>query len=206
MTPETIAETLKADIAEGRLPPGTELRQENLAARFGTSRMPVRDALNILALTGLIQIRRNRGAQVTQLSAAALRELFHMRKLLELDCLRRAMPSMVPADLDSIAHTMKVCEIEAGRPDFPSHDWRFHEALYAPAGTPIQIATIADLRLRIRTHTALYDVLREQESQWSYDHRKIVAAVECGDAEAAEAALADHLDAAEKALLTAMAG
>ena len=62
--PETIAAALRADILSGATRPGTLLRQEDLAARFAMSRIPVRDALRLLEAEGLVTIATNRGAQV----------------------------------------------------------------------------------------------------------------------------------------------
>src|SRR5947207_6687046 len=100
--PETIASALRADILSGASRPGTLLRQEDLAARFAMSRIPVRDALRLLEAEGLVTIATNRGAQVTQLSRDEVAEIFHLRVLLECDCLALAASRMSEKDLDRI--------------------------------------------------------------------------------------------------------
>jgi DNA-binding GntR family transcriptional regulator len=87
-----ILASLRDDISSGKLAPGAVLRQAELAEQFGTSRIPVREALNSLQAEGLVQIEPNRGAFVTTLSAEELHELFDLRVLLEIDVLRRAVP------------------------------------------------------------------------------------------------------------------
>ena len=66
---------LRADISSGKLAPGAVLRQAELAEQFGTSRIPVREALNSLQAEGLVQIEPNRGAFVTTLSAEELHDV-----------------------------------------------------------------------------------------------------------------------------------
>ena len=204
MTTLQIAEALKADILTGRIAPGTELRQVEIAHRFGVSRMPVRDALNLLAAEKLVRLRPNRGAQVIRFSAEELAEIYDLRALLEADCLRRALPRYSPADLDTIQREAKRCEAEAGAPSFGEADWRFHRALYAPAGRALQLDLIAELRRACQTHRAAYDRLREGEARWSADHRKLVAAVVMGEAALAERVLREHLRAAAEALQSAI--
>ncbi|WP_158968202.1 GntR family transcriptional regulator [Chachezhania sediminis] len=206
MTADEIAAELKADIMAGRIPPGTELRQEGIALRFGVSRMPVRDALNLLAVDRLVRLRRNRGAQVIRFSAEELAQVFHMRHLLEADLLRHAIDRYDEDALQRLKHEMHRCEVEAGHPDFPAADWRFHAVLYAPSGMELQIATVQELRLSAQVHVAVYDDLRQSETQWNDDHRRIVAAVEARDSDEAVRALHAHLTQAEAALRAAMGG
>lgn len=195
-----IASRLRADILAGHIAPGQELRQEELAARFAVSRMPVRDALNLLARDRLIALRPNRGGRVVALSAGDIAELYELRLLLELDALRRALERMDAAALERLTLEMRRCELEADTPHFPDADWRFHAALYAPAGRPRQLALIKELRDVCQMHRAAYAGLRRSGARWSEDHRRIVDAVAGGpgaEAEAtATAALRAHLAAA----------
>src|SRR5829696_1672199 len=97
-TPDLIADSLREDILRGTIPPGQPLRQEELARRFGVSRLPVRDALLRLEAEGLVVVFPNRGAFVVSLSAAEVREIYDLRVLLEGDVLERAVPRVATAD------------------------------------------------------------------------------------------------------------
>src|SRR3954453_11705892 len=97
-TPDLIAESLRDEILRGGIPPGQPLRQEELAERFGVSRLPVRDALMRLETQGLVHVYPNRGAFVISLSGDEVREIYEMRLLLEGDILERAVPRMTPDD------------------------------------------------------------------------------------------------------------
>jgi len=193
--PETIADTLRSDILQGRLAPGDELRQEAIAARFGVSRMPVRDALNALASERLVTLRPNRGARVIALTPEEVAELYDLRLLLEADALTRAYPALDAAALAEIRREMIRCEIEAGASDFPAADWRFHKALYRPANRPRQIRMIEELRRLCQMHRAAYDSLRQSSDRWSEDHRRILAHLEAGERTGAVDALTAHISA-----------
>lgn len=72
MSAEKIAATLETDIVSGIFRPGEELKQGELAARFSVSRIPVRDALQLMAARGLIDLERNRRARVISLTPRRL--------------------------------------------------------------------------------------------------------------------------------------
>ena len=97
-TPDLIAASLREEILRGVIPPGQALRQEELAGRFSVSRLPVRDALLRLEAEGLVDVFPNRGAFVTTLSADEVREIYHLRILLEGDAIETAVPRMTSAD------------------------------------------------------------------------------------------------------------
>ena len=100
MTAPQIATTLRADILAGRITPGEALQQEDLAARFGVSRIPVRDALQQLAAARLVEVVPGRGARVVRLTRDELVEVFELRRLLECNLVGRAIHSISGSDKD----------------------------------------------------------------------------------------------------------
>src|SRR5437867_991093 len=102
MTPQAIADELRTELMKGLLGPGVDLPQVALARRFGVSRIPVRDALRVLAGEGLVEMDANRGARVINLKPAEIREVYDLRILLECDCLRRASKAITPIVLREI--------------------------------------------------------------------------------------------------------
>src|SRR5215208_4995895 len=97
-TPDLIADSLREEILRGAIPPGQPLRQEELADRFGVSRLPVRDALLRLEAQGLVEVFPNRGAFVVSLSADEVREIYDLRILLEGDAVEQSVPRMTVDD------------------------------------------------------------------------------------------------------------
>ena len=80
---DKLAAALQARVLSGELPSGTRLRQEALAAEFGVSRTPVREALRKLQASGLVELRPNKGALVRGLSAREIRDAYEVRAALE---------------------------------------------------------------------------------------------------------------------------
>lgn len=197
---QEIALTLRAEILSGAIQPGQELRQEELAARFGVSRMPIRDALNFLSRDRLITLRPNRGGKVIALHAQELEEIFDLRAILEVDALERAIKNMDEPALSNIKLEMKRCEVEAGTHEFSIADWRFHRALYAPAKRDRQVNMIKELRDLCQMHQSAYSDLRLAEKRWSDDHMKMVDAVEVRNVKLAKSLLTAHLREAGRQL------
>jgi DNA-binding GntR family transcriptional regulator len=203
--PETIAAALRADILSGKTKPGTLLRQEDLAAQFAMSRIPVRDALRLLEAEGLVTIATNRGAQVIQLSRDEVAEIYHLRILLECDCLGVAMARMSEPDLDRIDRIRQRAEIDAATPEWNEGDWSFHAALYGPSGHGRQIEMIRGLRTTSDLYAVAHEALPRERKRWLADHRAIVAACRAGRTADAVAALTAHLSAARDFVLGRMA-
>jgi DNA-binding GntR family transcriptional regulator len=203
--PETIAAALRADILSGKTRPGTLLRQEDLAAQFAMSRIPVRDALRLLEAEGLVTIATNRGAQVTQLSRDEVAEIYHLRILLEGNCLGVAMTHMSGTELERIDRIRQRAEIDAATAEWNDGDWSFHEALYRPSGHGRQIEIIRGLRTTSDLYAAAHEALPKERKRWLADHRAIVAACRAGRTADAVATLTAHLMAARDFVLRRMA-
>jgi DNA-binding GntR family transcriptional regulator len=80
---DELAATIQARVLSGAIATGTRLRQESLAAEFGVSRTPVREALRKLQASGLVEVQPNRGALVRRPTAREVREAYEVRAELE---------------------------------------------------------------------------------------------------------------------------
>jgi DNA-binding GntR family transcriptional regulator len=201
MTPEAIAEALKREMLNGRIPAGAELRQEALAERFGVSRIPIRDALRSLAAEGLALIVPGRGATVIRLSAAEIEEVFDLRIMLECDCIERVAAAADEQAIKLIDRVRAKAELDAGTPEWSEGDWSFHQAMYEHAARPRQLELIRGLRQTCRLGAAGYEALPEARTRWLSDHTDIVEYLRSRDARGASAALRKHLEAARDHLL-----
>jgi DNA-binding GntR family transcriptional regulator len=203
--PATVAAALRAEILSGETRPGTLLRQEDLAARFAMSRIPVRDALRLLEAEGLVAIATNRGAQVIQHSRKEVAEIYHRPIQHECDSRKHPVQRMGDADLDAIERTRQRAEIDAATADWNDGDWAFHEALYRPSRHDRQIETIRSLRMTSDLYAAAHRALPTERKRWLADHRAIVTACRAKDADRALAVLTAHLKAARELVLRRMA-
>src|SRR5580700_3969995 len=98
-----IADTLRTAILDGSYQPGERIRQEEVAARSGASRIPVREALRMLHAEGLVTLVANSGAWVTKLTLAECAELYQIRERLEPLLLRASLPEIDDAVLGRLA-------------------------------------------------------------------------------------------------------
>lgn len=192
-TPDVIADTIREEILHGVLAPGKPLRQEELAERFGVSRLPVRDALLRLETQGLVHVYPNRGAFVISLSADEVREIYEMRILLEGDLLERAVPRLTADDWRRIDAANAESVRSANGPEWVEGDWAFHRALYEPAGRPRQLATIEQLRAAVARYWTVRDALPSHSAEWLADHDAILAACRARASVAARRRLEDHV-------------
>lgn len=206
MQAKVIADQVKTALLRGAFQPGEKLKQEDLAKLYGASRIPVRDALALLAIDGLVVLTPNKGAHVVAMTEVEIREAFDLRVMLEADVLRRATPRHDVKSLEKLHYALRRSDLEALGPDWAEGDRMFHAALYAPAGRGRQIAMIEGLRIACQIQIAAYSALPERTPDWLSDHHLIVEAVQAGGVETAVQNLIRHLREAEAHLLAAMSG
>jgi len=140
--PDVVRDGLRNAILSGELLQGMQLRQDQLAEQFGTSRIPVREALRQLESEGLVRIEPNRGAIVTSLSLADVLEMLDIRIALECHALRLAIPQMVEDDFDLAAQILGSYGGDADPHSWSVMNWRFHWTLYAPCQKPRMLSMI----------------------------------------------------------------
>ena len=141
-----ILEILREDIVSGRLAAGSLLRQQQLAERFGISRMPVREALFRLEAEGFIAFTPNKGATVAPISAEDLREIYEMRIAAETLALSTALPELTNSQIERAAELQAEMEMEtAPVADFGALNAAFHNTLYAPCARPRLLAHVENL-------------------------------------------------------------
>ena len=133
-----IAGALREEILGGRYLPGERIRQEDIAARYGASRIPVREALAMLTAEGLVTLVANAGAWVTRLSAAECAEVYLIRERLEPLLLRMSLPLLDEAAIDRMGELATEMEeaVGGGNSDvdaFLRADREFHLASYRAA-------------------------------------------------------------------------
>ena len=201
-TPDLIADELRAEITRGEPPPGQPLRQEELAARFGVSRLPVREALRRLESEGLLVVHPNRGAYVSQLDAEQVREIYDLRVMLEGDLLVRSVKRMKDDDIRAIENVMLRAERQARGQAWSELDDEFHAALYEPAARPRQLAMVMSLRGTVKNYQHAHAALPASTREWLRDHRALVEACRERDSRKARRHLEDHLERAAAVVIS----
>lgn len=193
-------------IMVGTFPPGTHLKEDELAKRIGVSRTPIREALRRLNAEGSVRFLRNHGAFVADWTMAEIREIFDLRGVLEGYAAERAAERCSPGDvarLRQLAEQMIALEAEGG-PDFRSRiaeaNGEFHRIIVQGAGTQrlgSMMAQVVELPLVLRTFHR-YD--REALRRSLNHHLEIVAAMEVRDGAWAGSVMRSHIAAAWHAI------
>ena len=197
-----VAAELRRRIMNGQAPPGAVLNQSKLAAELGVSRVPIRDALQSLAGTGLVVLNGRSGATVAPMSVSDLEEVFSLRHTLEPLAARLAVPNLHRVDLLRMEQLIAVIEGASDPLEWVPANASFHTTLYARAERPRLLALVATLRVLMERYFALWiETLGRPPHEANDEHRAIVAAAGRGDAEAVARMTADHLTASYDALV-----
>ena len=190
---ESIADSLRADILRGNLKSGQALKQDEIAAQFGISKIPVREALIQLKAEGLVNFYPNRGAFVSELSAAEADEIYVMRIALETAVLARAIPNLTVAHLKHAEEILNAIDQEENIAKWGELNWEFHATLYSPASLPRLMDTIKALHTNIARYLVLYLAGMAYQKKSQKEHRAILAACRHGETEKAVTYLEGHL-------------
>lgn len=189
-------ETLRDDILNWRIAPGTALSETDLALRLGISRTPLRAALARLALEGLVDTSRGRTGVVPDVSAESIAQQFEVREALELQAARLAARRRDPALFDelaqSFAHATETLA-EGGTEAYYAVVTRFDAAMEDAVGNPAMRSALESVRLHLSRARRLAQDNPERLLRAAAEHRLICEAVRDGDAELAASATAVHL-------------
>jgi DNA-binding GntR family transcriptional regulator len=193
ITVQRIADSLRADILQGRFKSRQPLRQDEIAATFGVSKIPVREALVQLKAEGLVTFFQNRGAFVSEISAAEAKEIFTMRIALETKILQFAIPKLTIADL---ARAEEIIETTSPKQNMAlriEKNWELHEILYAPANLPRMMEWINTLHNNVARYLVIYLSGIDLQLRGLQQHRKILDECRCGNIKAAVKHLEHHI-------------
>lgn len=203
--PARIARTLVERIVTGQLRPGERVGQDALAAEFGASHVPVREAFRRVEARGLLVSEPRKGVRVSSLDEASVIEITCMRGALESLALRQAMPAMTSTDIDRAKAAIEAGAAATGMEEWEAANRAFHEALYRPCAMPRLLASI-DMLHESRTrymHATASSVAWDPGSQ--REHKQLLAAVRKGDVEKACQLLEAHIAQAGEILVQGLA-
>ena len=200
-----IAKTLRRAIVTMRVRPGEMLSEQEIAQRFGVSRQPVREAFIKLSEAGLVRVLPQRGTLVVKISVPAVEDARFVREAIECALARRAAAA-IRADrsgiepLEAMFAAQERAAADRDAEAFFQRDEDFHRALAALAGRPSAWRTVEEVKAQM-DRVRFLDMSEAQPMAVAMQqHRKILDAVEAGDADAAEEAMRIHLSQIEKTL------
>jgi DNA-binding GntR family transcriptional regulator len=172
---------IRDDIVSGRLRPGERIVQDSVAKRFGTSRIPVREALRHLASEGLVTLAPDVGARVAKLNPGELHEVYLMREALEPIAVAASVPLLPDA---AVADLLKLAEEGERRADagdmqgFLEFDRQFHELTFSAAELPRLRRVVDSLADTTTQYRRVYSFRPDRLTISHAEHRLLVDAFE----------------------------
>jgi DNA-binding GntR family transcriptional regulator len=204
--PDEIAVALRRAVRERAISPGQAVNQDELARRFGVSRIPLREALRTLVGEGLIIMKPGLGAVVTELDAGEVQELYGLRLQLEPPLAKDIVDHVRRRDIDDL--TALVGQMKAlGEHDseeWSSLNYRFHRRVYElserrhAVRLVVQVLNLVEPYARVHAHVlgSRPDTQQQQDA--------VVEAIRSGDSERLEQLIADGIRSARAALMSSM--
>jgi DNA-binding GntR family transcriptional regulator len=171
-----------------RLLPGDRISEADVAAQFGVSRQPVRDAFTRLANLDLLQIRPQRATEVRRFSAREIEKSRYVRASVESEVLRRAAHNLDAAGkhaIDGCLERQRAAIAKADLQEFGALDYEFHGCLCGVAGVDFAFEVISAEKAKVDRLCMLGLAKENRMPQLLADHEAIAAAVAAGDAERA---------------------
>lgn len=190
-----VADYLREAILSGQIEPGERIRQEDVAERFGASRIPVREALRILEAEGLTEHVANKGARVPRLSMHEVDVIYQMRERLEPLALSESIPNLTEAQIARLHEVQDKIESDTDMRSFLTLDRAFHLLTYS--GCPIDPLNSIVKRLWNSTqhYRRAFMAVSGSRRMWvvNSEHRLLLDAIERRDPVDAERYLSGHI-------------
>jgi DNA-binding GntR family transcriptional regulator len=193
-----IKEAIIERIVAGQLRSGDRVVDRKIAALFGTSQAPVREALRELEAIGFLSATPHRGAFVRDFWREGLKEFYAVRGALEESATRQAMP-MQPADIERLEAelaAMHAAALEQNLDGIARHSVAFHEIIVKAARNELLYTVWKSLCIETRTTVTLM-AAGDNLLELADGHRAIIDTIKSGDVEAACRAAREHQDVFE---------
>jgi DNA-binding GntR family transcriptional regulator len=192
---ERVADHLRAAILSGEFAPGERLLQEVLAERLGASRMPVREALRMLEVEGLVENQPNRGARVPELTAHEVEVIYRMRERLEPLALSESLRHLTGDDMARLTELQDRIEANSDVHEFLVLDREFHLLTYSGCDID-QLSTVVTRMWNSTQHHRREFMRSGGPRRWwvvNAEHRLLLEAMERRDDLDAQRILEGHI-------------
>lgn len=202
-TAAVIARQLRDAIMTGALPPGTQLGETELAARFQVSRGPLREAMQHLVSEGLLRSERHRGLFVIDLEPGDVYDIYAARSAIERAAMLRALRGDREAAATVLEGVLAEMAAAAGDDDptaLSTADLRFHEALIEASGSKRLVRMARTLLIETRMCLAALQSTYQRVEERVEEHTRIIQALRAGDEPTALALLEAHMEDAVQRL------
>ena len=190
-----IADSLREAILSGDFPPGSRLRQEEIAERLGSSRLPVRDALRILEADGLVTLKAYSGAWVAALDYDEFDTAYRIRERVDPLALALSIENITDEQVRRLHEIQARIEVTSGPEEFVVLDREFHLATYAGCRAQQLMTTVSRFWNTTQHFRRAYARTIDERGRAiiNYEHELLIDAIERRDTVDAERFLAGHI-------------
>ncbi len=201
---DVVFRTLRQAILTGDMKPGERLLEIQLANKLGVSRTPIREAIRMLELEGLVVMVPRRGAQVAQITEKSMSDVLEVRCALdelavELACariteeekeeLREACDAFEKATQTGEVHVIAKADVD------------FHDIIFKVAGNPRLTQMVNNLAEQMYRYRFEYIKDESQHQMLVKEHRRICESISKGDVKASKTAIKEHIENQEKSII-----
>ncbi|MDO0947121.1 GntR family transcriptional regulator [Chromohalobacter israelensis] len=193
---QRLRDLLEDAIIKGRYPPGARLDPEALEREYDCSRTPVREAIQQLAMSGMVKVVPKRGTFVTKLSVAELVERFEVMAELEGMCARLAARRIGSEELAALREAHEACRRMAEAGDANGYYYEnsiFHQRIYEASHNAFLAQEATRLHAVLQPYRRMQLHLRHRPERSLAEHEAVLAAIAAGDEQRAEAEIEAHV-------------
>ena len=202
---QSVATQIREQILKREVKGGEPLRQEAIAKSFGTSIIPVREALRQLEAEGLVELQSHRGAIVSELTLSKALEWIHLRRLIETDLMGLAIDNITDEVLteaqgilgkfdDALDHRREIDH-------WSDYNWEFHSALYRPANRPETMKVLSSLHKKCDRYIRLQLLGGDHIARAEEEHHELIEVCRKRNKRAAKALMFRHIVGVEEDLV-----
>jgi DNA-binding GntR family transcriptional regulator len=192
-----IATRIREKIIVGDYAPGTALLQDSIAAEFGVSKIPVREALVRLRAEGLIDIEAHRGFRVRPLSASEVDEVFRLRLTLEPAAVAQGARLATDGDHEAAREALRALNAALAAQtlaNIGTLNSGFHLALIVPRGQPVTFEILTRLHTLSQRYVRMHLLPAGRMRRATREHNALYAAWEKGDARGVRRLTQRHIE------------
>lgn len=204
---DVVFNTLREAILNGEIEPGERLMEIKLAETLGVSRTPIREAIRMLQIEGLVNMTPRKGTVVADISKEDLKNVLEVRRVLEELAVTLACQNMTDNDVEELKQNLNEFEnaIEKEIPsDIAKIDVAFHDIIYKATKNDRLIQILYNLREQMFRYRLEYIKDFDTRQTVIKDHEKLIHAIENKDIESAKQIIVSHIDDQEKTIIKNM--
>ena len=194
---DVVFQTLREAILRGNIKPGERLMEIQLSQQLGVSRTPVREAIRMLELEGLVNMTPRKGAAVAAISEKSLRDVLEVRCALEELSVRLACERMSREQFEQLrTSNVKFAQVAEGEDitEIAKSDEAFHDIIYYSTDNDKLILLLNQLREQMYRYRIEHIKIKERRSMLIREHQEIIDALRERDSQTAVLVMRRHIN------------